>query len=388
MSVKSPLAVTGIAATLLLGGGIAQADMLQSIGAGEGEVAIVAWPGYIERGETDPNFDWVTGFEKETGCKVTVKTAGSSDEMVSLMNGGGFDLVTASGDASVRLIRGGTVQPINLALIPEYSKVDPKLQNAPWHTEGGQHYGVPWQWGANVLMYNADVFENAPQSWSVVFEEQVLPDGKSNKGRVEAYYGTIYLADAALYLMVNKPELGIKDPYELNQAQFDAVVDLLRQQRQLVNRYWSDVVAQMDDFVNEGVVASTSWPFQVNTLRGSDKIKIGSTVPKEGATGWADTTMMHVDAPHPNCAYMWLNHSLTNVAQAGTAAWFGSVPAVPAACDDPMLAETNGCIVNGIQLFNRIHFWRTPEKDCPTQGGECVPYRDWVSAVQAVQSGQ
>lgn len=387
MSVKSRLAITGVATTLLLGAGIAHADMLESIGEGEGEVAIVAWPGYIERGETDPNYDWVTGFEKETGCKVTVKTAGSSDEMVSLMNGGGFDLVTASGDASVRLIRGGTVQPINLSLIPEYSKVDPKLQNASWHSVDGQHFGVPWQWGANVLMYNADVFENAPQSWSVVFEEQILPDGKSNKGRVEAYYGTIYLADAALYLMANKPELGIKDPYELNQTQFDAVVDLLRQQRGLVNRYWSDVVAQMDDFTNEGVVASTSWPFQVNTLRAGGKVKIGSTVPKEGATGWADTTMMHADAPHPNCAYKWLNHSLSNVAQAGTAAWFGSVPAVPAACDDPMLAG-NGCVVNGIQLFSRIHFWRTPEKNCATQGGECVPYRDWVSAVQSVQSGQ
>ena len=87
--------------------------MLTAIGAGEGEVSIVAWPGYIERGESDPTYDWVTGFEKATGCKVTVKTAGSSDEMVSLMNAGGFDLVTASGDASLRLIAGSTVQEIN-----------------------------------------------------------------------------------------------------------------------------------------------------------------------------------------------------------------------------------------------------------------------------------
>jgi len=387
MSVKWKLAGTSVAAALVLGAVAAQAEPLQSIGEGEGEVAIVAWPGYIERGETDPNYDWVTGFEKETGCKVTVKTAGSSDEMVSLMNGGGFDLVTASGDASVRLIRGGTVQEINTALIPDFGKVDPRLQNASWHTVDGKHFGVPWQWGANVLLYNADVFENAPQSWSVVFEEQTLPDGKSNKGRVEAYYGTIYLADAALYLMTNKPELGIKDPYELTQAQFDAAVELLRGQRQIVNKYWSDVVAQMDDFTNEGVVASTSWPYQVNALRAGGKVRIGSTVPKEGATGWADTTMMHAEAPHPNCAYKWLNHSLTNVAQAGTASWFGSVPAVTAACEDSILGGT-GCVTNGSQLFARIHFWRTPEKDCPTQGGACVPYKDWVAAVQSVQSGQ
>jgi putative spermidine/putrescine transport system substrate-binding protein len=385
MSQRRKLTATVAAAAFVFASQAASADMVTSVGAGEGEVSIVAWPGYIERGESDPNYDWVTGFEKDTGCKVTVKTAGSSDEMVSLMNAGGFDLVTASGDASLRLIAGNTVQEINTSLIADWSKVDPNLQSAVWHTVDGKHYGVPWQWGANVLMYNADVFENAPQSWSVVFDEQKLPDGKSNKGRVEAYYGPIYIADAALYLRTNKPELGITDPYALTKPQFDASVDLLRQQRKIVNKYWGDAAAQVDDFTSEGVVASTSWPYQVNTLRAAGKIKVGSTVPKEGATGWADTTMMHANAPHPNCAYMWLNHSLSDNAQAGTAAWFGSVPAVPASCADPILTDA-GCKTNGIQNFKRIFFWRTPVRDCGG-GRECVPYRDWVAAYQAVQSG-
>ena len=386
MSNRNKLTASVAAAAFVLASHVAQADALTSVGAGEGEVSIVAWPGYIERGESDPNYDWVTGFEKETGCKVTVKTAGSSDEMVSLMNAGGFDLVTASGDASLRLIAGGTVQEINTALVKDYRKVDPRLQSAIWHTVNGKHYGVPWQWGANVLMYNAEVFENAPQSWSVVFEEQQLPDGKSNKNRVQAYYGPIYVADAALYLMANKPELGITDPYALSREQFDAAMDLLRQQRQIVNKYWGDPAAQIDDFTSEGVVASTSWPYQVNTLRAGGKVKIGSTVPKEGATGWADTTMMHVNAPHPNCAYMWLNHSLSANAQAGTAAWFGSVPAVPEHCSDPILTE-QGCKINGILNFQRIHFWKTPVANCGG-GRECVPYREWVAGYQAVQGGQ
>src|SRR3712207_90030 len=97
---------------------------------------------------------WVTGFEEATGCKVNVKTAGTSDEMVALMNEGGFDLVTASGDASLRLIAGGRVQPINTALVPSWNKLDERLRNAPWHTVDGTHYGVPYQWGSNVLMYN------------------------------------------------------------------------------------------------------------------------------------------------------------------------------------------------------------------------------------------
>ncbi|TXH35751.1 MAG: extracellular solute-binding protein [Rhodospirillaceae bacterium] len=389
MSYSARLVASALASTIgvLSMSGAAMADMLKEIGNGEGEVAIVAWPGYIERGESDKNYDWVTDFEKETGCKVTVKTAGSSDEMVSLMNGGGFDLVTASGDASLRLIKGGTVQEINTALVPGYDSIDPKLQSAPWHTLDGKHYGVPWQWGPNVLMYNQKVFENAPQSWSVVFEQQKLPDGKSNKGRVEAYYGPIYIADAALYLMAHKPELGIKDPYELTQPQFDAAVELLRGQRQLVTKYWSDAAAQVDDFTSEGVVASTSWPYQVNTLRSAGKVNIGMTIPQEGATGWADTTMMHSDAPHPNCAYKWLAHSLSAKTQAGVAAWFGSVPAVPSACKEEIIGEV-GCRNNGSQLFNLIHFWKTPIKECGNGDDACVPYKDWVAAYQSIQSGQ
>lgn len=231
------------------------------LGKGEGQLNIVAWAGYVERGETDKNYDWVTGFEKETGCKVNVKTAATSDEMVALMNEGGFDLVTASGDASLRLIAGGKVQALNLALIPSYSKIDPRLQNAPWHTVDGKHYGVPYQWGGNILMYNTKVFPKAPDSWNVVFEEQTLADGKSNKGRVQAFDGPIHIADAALYLMTHQPALGIKDPYELNEDQYKASLDLLRKQRQLVGRYWHDAFVQIDDFKNEGVVASGSWPF-------------------------------------------------------------------------------------------------------------------------------
>ncbi len=218
---------TAIALAVSFSGQAVAQEMLQSLGAGEGEVSIIAWAGYIERGETDKAFDWVTDFEKNTGCKVSVKTAATSDEMVALMNEGGFDLVTASGDSSLRLVAGKRVQPINTALIPSWSTIDERLQNAPWHTVDGVHYGTPYVWGANVLMYNTNVFKEAPKSWNVVFEETTLGDGKSNKGRVQAYDGPIHVADAANYLMFHKPELGIKDPYELTEDQYKAALDLL-----------------------------------------------------------------------------------------------------------------------------------------------------------------
>ena len=356
------------------------------LGKGEGQLNIVAWAGYVERGETDKNYDWVTGFEKETGCKVNVKTAATSDEMVALMNEGGFDLVTASGDASLRLIAGGKVQALNLALIPSYSKIDPRLQNAPWHTVDGKHYGVPYQWGGNILMYNTKVFPKAPDSWSVVFEEQTLPDGKSNKGRVQAFDGPIHIADAALYLMTHQPALGIKDPYELNEEQYKASLDLLRKQRQLVGRYWHDAFVQIDDFKNEGVVASGSWPFQANTLI-ADKQPIATTVPKEGVTGWADTSMVHSEAKNLTCAYQWLEHSLNNKLQGDLASWFGSVPVVPAACEGNALLGKEGCKTNGIDNFDRVHFWRTPVTQCKSQG-TCVPYYRWVSDYIAILGGR
>jgi putative spermidine/putrescine transport system substrate-binding protein len=378
--------VSVIAAGALASTALAQ-EMKKEIGAGEGQVDIVAWPGYIERGETDKNYDWVTEFEKKTGCKVNVKTAGTSDEMVALMNEGGFDLVTASGDASLRLISGKRAQPINVDLIPSWKMVDERLQNAPWHTVNGVHYGVPYQWGANVLAFNTQVFKEAPKSWKVVFEKTDLPDGKSNEGRVQAFDGPIYIADAALYLMKQKPELGIKDPYELNEDQYKAALDLLRQQRKIVGRYWHDAFVQIDDFKNEGVVASSSWPFQVNLLKG-DKQPIDSVIPEEGATGWADTTMMHSEASHPNCAYMWLEHSINPKLQGDLAAWFGSVPAVPAACTGNALLTDAGCETNGAGSFEKVHFWRTPVAKCTSQAQGCVPYYRWVSDYIAVLGGR
>jgi putative spermidine/putrescine transport system substrate-binding protein len=376
------------AAALAAGPALAQKGALQKLGKAEGQVDIVAWPGYIERGATDKNFDWVTEFEKKSGCKVNVKTAGTSDEMVALMNEGGFDLVTASGDASMRLIRGKKVQPVNTALVPSYKSVDPRLQKAPWHTLDNVHYGVPYQWGWNVLMYNTNVFKDKPPtSWSVVFEETMLPDGKSNKGRVQAFDGPIYIADAALYLMKKNPALGIKDPYELSEAQYKAALELLRAQRKLVGKYWHDAFVQIDDFTNEGVVASSSWQFQANILKSKSR-PIATTVPAEGATGWADTTMLHAEAKHPNCAYLWMEHSLSPKLQGDLAAWFGSVPAVPAACKGNKLLGDDGCKRQGYEAFDRISFWKTPTTQCASQANQCVPYHRWVTDYIAVLGGR
>lgn len=383
MSAHKTAALSALTTALLSICAVQAAEPLTALGAPEGQLDIIAWPGYIERGETDKAYDWVTQFEQESGCQVNVKTAATSDEMVSLMAKGGYDLVTASGDASLRLVAGKRVQPINTDLIPNWSKVDERLKDAPWHTVAGKHYGTPYQWGPNVLMYNTQVFKQAPSSWNVLFEAQSLADGKANKGRVQAYDGPIYIADAALYLKAHQPELGIDDPYLLNEQQYAAVLALLRQQQPLIHRYWHDVTVQMNDFKNEGVVASGAWPYQVNALQLENQ-PVASTVPSEGATGWADTTMLHAEAKHPVCAYKWMNWSLENKVQGDVSAWFGSLPAVPAACQGNQLLGAEGCKINGFDNFDKIAFWKTPQ----SEGGKYVPYSRWTQDYIAIMGGR
>jgi putative spermidine/putrescine transport system substrate-binding protein len=358
-----------------------------ALAGGEGALDIVAWPGYLERGETDPKYDWVTPFEKDTGCKVSVKVAATSDEMVSLMTQSVYDLATVSGDASLRLVAGGRVQAIDTTRIHNWDQLDPRLKGARWYVAGDKTYGVPYQWGPNVLMYNTQAFPKAPDSWSVVFEEQKLPDGKSNKGRVQAYDGAIYMADAALYLKTKRPELGIADPYELTPDQYAAVLELLRRQHPLIHRYWHDYNVQLSDFKSEGVVASGSWPVQVNLLK-ADKQPIASVIPREGVTGWADTTMMHARAKHPACAYAWLNWSLDDRVQAPVSEWFGSNPVTRTACKAATPGATKPCASNGFDQFDKIQFWRTPVAGCTAKGGACVPYSRWTADYISIVGGR
>ena len=181
--------------------------MLEAIGEGEGEVNLIAWAGYVEDGTTDPKVDWVSDFEEETGCQVNVKLGNTSDEMVTLMRTGQYDGVSASGDASLRLIAGGDVAPVNTDLIENYAGVFDGLKDQPHNTVDGVNYGVPHGRGANLLQYRTDTVEPAPDSWSVVWDEN-----SPYKGKVTAYDSPIYIADAAVYLMATQPDSGSTTP--------------------------------------------------------------------------------------------------------------------------------------------------------------------------------
>ena len=354
-----------------------------SVGKGEGALNLIAWAGYVEDGSTDPKVDWVTPFEQSTGCKTSVKVAGSSDEMVTLMRTGNYDGVSASGDASRRLVAGGDVAPVNVDLVPNYKDVVPALKDQPYNTVDGTHYGIPHGRGANLLMWRTDKVSPAPTSWGVVFD----PNSKY-KGHITAYDRPIYIADAAVYLKSTRPDLKISNPYELDEKQFAAAVDLLKKQRRVAGEYWTDATKEIQSFTSGSTLLGTTWQYQANTLLASKPpVPVKAILPKEGSTGWSDTWMIHSKAKHPNCMYQWMNWITSPKTNAQVAEWFGEAPAQTKACQetqDPSFCTTYHA--TDADYASKIHYWTTPQTKCVDGSGtNCTAYSEWVSKWQEIK---
>jgi putative spermidine/putrescine transport system substrate-binding protein len=358
------------------GEGAPKATVLAQLGEGEGRVDLVAWAGYVEDGSTDPKVDWVTPFEKQTGCNVNVTIGNTSDEMVTLMKSGKYDGVSASGDATLRLISAGDVSPVNTNLVPNYKDVYEALKNKPHNTVDGVNYGIPHGRGANLLMWRTDVVKQAPDSWGLVFDPN-----SPYKGKVTAYDSPIYIADAAVYLKATKPELGITNPYELDDKQFQAAVDLLKGQRSIIGEYWSDYTKEMSAFTNRNSVVGTTWQVIANLLQG-EKVPVELTLPKEGSTGWSDTWMISSKAQHPNCMYRWMDWIVSPKANAQVAEYFGEAPANQKSCAET--ADKNHCATfhaNDEDYFGKVAYWTTPIRNCgDNRGNTCKDYAAWVQA--------
>jgi putative spermidine/putrescine transport system substrate-binding protein len=363
------------------GGSSSGGEELTKLGKGEGEVDLISWAGYVEP-------EWSKPFEQKTGCKVNDKIAGTSDEMVQLMRTGQYDGVSASGNASARLVDGGDVAPVNVSLVPNYKTIFSDLKNQPYNTFDGVHYGIPHGRGANLLMWNSDEVKPAPTSWNVMFDPKVAA---KYKGKISAYDDPIYIADAAVYLKAHQPELGIENPYELNGEQFEAAVELLKEQRANVGEYWSDAAKQISAFAGGDDALGTTWQYQYFALKGEGHPVAASPasqgfLPEEGATGWSDTWMISSEAKHPNCMYMWMNWIVSPKVNAEVAEFFGEAPAQTLACEHT--ANKNFCNEYHAEnpgFWKRVYYWETPLAECGNGSSDCKDYNDWVQAWTSIK---
>jgi putative spermidine/putrescine transport system substrate-binding protein len=351
------------------------------IGEGEGEVSVLAWPGYVEDGSTSADYDWVTSFEEETGCEVTVQVFGTSDEAFSLFttNPEEFDVMSASGDASLRLVRANYVQPVNVELIENYADIFDALKDQPYNTVDGVHYGVPHGRGSNLLMWRTDQVSPAPTRWSQMFDP-----ASPFAGKVSVYDAPIYIADAAVVLMATRPELNITNPYALDDTQFQAAVDLLTQQKPMIGQYWTDYTKQMEAFTSGDATVGTTWQVITNLLQAGDPaVPVDVVKPEEGATGWSDTWMINSKTQHINCAYMFINHIVSPEANAAIAEYFGEAPGNSKAC--ALTADPNHCSIfhaEEDEFWEDVWYWQTPEATCVDgrTDVQCKDFGAWVDA--------
>ncbi|MGZ9160697.1 MAG: ABC transporter substrate-binding protein [Candidatus Limnocylindrales bacterium] len=367
------IALAAMACTSTPGGSAAPSGppLPSSVGDGEGSLNLVAWAGYVEA-------DWVKPFEDATGCKVNATLGNTSDEMVTLMKTGNYDGVSASGDASNRLIAGGDVAAVNLDLIPAYKNVFEGLKNKPHNTVNGVSYGVPHGRGANLLMWRTDIVTTPPDSWSVVFDP-----ASPYKGKVTAYDAPIYIADAAVYLMATKPDLKITNPYELDEAQFKAAVDLLKAQREVIGKYWSLYTDSQAAFAAGDSVVGTTWQV-IKNLLDTDEVPVEVTLPKEGATGWSDTWMISSKAKNPNCMYKWMDYIISPTANAAATVYFGEAPVSEQGCVEAEKLSPGHCDTFHARdeaYFSKVYYWATPQKACgDARGDVCKDFAEWLQA--------
>jgi putative spermidine/putrescine transport system substrate-binding protein len=333
-----------------------------SIGKGEGKLNLIEWPYY-----SDPSF--AKKFTQQTGCVIHRKDAGSSNEMVALMRAGGgggggqWDLVSASGDASLRLIKGGDVQPVNVHLVPSWNDFIPIFKSPAHNTVDGVHYGVSVQWGPNVMLYNHNKIKPGPTDWGALYNAKY-------KGQITIPNNPIQIADAAFYLMLNK-------------AQFDATINLLKQQKKLVKVYWVYDTDGRTAFANGDVNLGAIWPVDTLALQ-AKKVPVTEVIPKVGATGWADTWMLAKKAPHPNCAYLWMKYVTTPQVEAKQALVFGETPVNPKACPYMDKIQADSCakyhLNEPLPYYNTIKFWKTPIAACGNGKNDCMDYNAWQKA--------
>jgi len=351
-------------------------EALQKVGKGEGEVSLISWAGYVEP-------EWSKPFEQKTGCKVNNKEAGTSDEMVELMKTGQYDGVSASGNATARLVAAGLVAPVNTDLVPNYKTVFSDLKDQPYNTFEDVNYGIPHGRGANLLMWNGNDVSPAPDSWNVTLDPKVAA---KYKGKISQYDDPMSIAEAAVYLKTHEPDLGIENPYELNEEQFDAAVGLLEEQKPLVGEYWSEAAKQISAYAGGDIQVGTTWQYQYFALK-EEGVPVKASpasqgfLPKEGATGWSDTWMIAKDAKHPNCMYEWMNWIIEPKINAEVAEWFGEAPAQELACKET--ANKNFCAeyhAEEPQFWERVYYWETPLADCGNGEEDCMDYNDWVKA--------
>jgi putative spermidine/putrescine transport system substrate-binding protein/spermidine/putrescine transport system substrate-binding protein len=311
----------------------------------EETLSLLVWEGYA-----DPSF--VRAFEEAHRCKVVASYMGSSDELVAKLRGGSasnYDVISPSSDVAAMIARAGLATPLDLARLPSYAQLSPKIRELPLVHVDGKTYGVPFMWGPNPLLYDTTAFKTPPDSWAVFWEPKY-------RGKISVWddLSTVYMA--AQVLGYDKP-----DPsklYNLDDAQLDAVKKKLLELKTNVRKLWTTGGELTNLFQNHEVVAAMGWPLMTNQLRKAN-FPIGETIPKENTTGWIDHLMITAASERKDLAYAFLEYMIQAKTQKLVTDVTLYTPVNPVSAQFMTDEEKKGLHLDDPDAYmQRIYFWQ------------------------------
>lgn len=311
----------------------------------EETLSLLVWEGYA-----DPSF--IRPFEEAHHCKIAASYMGSSDDLVAKLRGGSasnYDVISPSSDVASTIAHTGLAESLDLAKLPTYSELSPKLSELPLVKANGHVFGVPFMWGPNPLLYDTTAFARPPESWSVFWDPKY-----KEKISVWDDLSTVYMA--AQVLGYDKP-----DPsqlYNLNDDQLAAVKQKLIALKPNIRKIWSTGGELTNLFQNHEIIAAMGWPLMTNQLRKSN-FPIAETIPRENTTGWIDHLMITKGSSHRELAYAFLDYMIQAQTQKKITDVTQYAPANPAAAQFMTPEERKSLHLDDTDAYmQRIYFWQ------------------------------
>jgi len=341
MDRRASLLTSALAAVALTVGGLAA---VTSTAEAAGEVSLLTWEGYADE-------SFVKDFEAESGCKLSATYVGSNDDFAPKLAAGGgvYDLISPSIDTTSVMVKAGLVEPIDPAKVERLGEVFPLFKDAAGINMDGQLWGVPFTWGSIPFMYRTDKITEEPTSLADLWDEK--------------YAGKISLWDDKSSIYVAARLNGDMNIYSLDDAQFEAAKQKLIEQKPLVRKYWATAGELINLYANGEVWISNTWGGYQSAELAAQGIPVKEFIPEENAEGWMDSWQIVKGSSNTDCAYAWINYSISPKGQCGVSGVTGYGSSNPVALKECTDAETFSALhMDDVDYINRLILWQEPER--------------------------
>lgn len=307
------------------------------------EINLLCWEQYA-----DPSF--VQPFEEKYNCKVKATFFASGDDLVAKLKAGGgdtYDVISPSGDMAGYLVEAGMTDPIDLTHITGWTDIPDTFKLADMEKDE-KTYGVPYLWGPDYVMYNADVITQPIKSWNELWDEKY-------KGRLSLHddVSNIYMIGKMLGLD-KEDELAL---YNMSDENLSYAQEQLTTLNASVRKYWAAGGELEDLFKNGEIDIAVGWPSTLKNLQ-DQGLNMGWCIPEEGVTGWFDRLMIVHGSKHQQLATLWIDWCTSAEGEAlGSIATTFSV-SNPKAADFMSEDEKKVAMVDEMDtMFESINFW-------------------------------